>query len=93
MIKSAPTKALYADLFKHVILYKNGGVYLDIDVEMYKSISKWEGFPWEGVGLLMGIENLYGDLHYTGMSDQVIIAAPKNPIFIKFLLNTLEIWV
>ena len=58
MLKTVPTKALYADMFRYVALYKIGGIYLDVDVEALKPFKEWPGYPWDDFSIVLAPEAL-----------------------------------
>lgn len=59
MIKAVPINAIYADMWRYIVLYKYGGIYLDIDMEFLKPIQEWPGYPWENVSAVLCPEPLY----------------------------------
>ena len=36
-----------SDLWKYLVLYKYGGIYLDADMDIYKPFKKWQNYPFE----------------------------------------------
>ena len=61
MLKAVPTNAVFADIWRCAALYKHGGLYIDVDIEIKKPISEWPGYPWENIQILISPEPLYNN--------------------------------
>lgn len=65
-----------ADVFRYLIMYKMGGMYLDLDYEMLRT------FDFEGAELVlpMNREKAYGD-SYDGIGNAIFASVPGHPFW------------
>ena len=61
MLKSFPIGGMKGDYWRYFMLYKVGGVYIDIDMLPIKPIYEWQDYPWEGIDTLIAPEHIYPD--------------------------------
>jgi mannosyltransferase OCH1-like enzyme len=73
--------AFKADLWRYCILYKYGGIYLDIK---YKCINDFKLIS------LTNKENLVQDIHYNGVYNTLIICLPNNDIMMRCINKIVE---
>lgn len=67
--------AFVSDYVRFVALYKEGGIYLDTDIEVLKNFD----FLIKGYMMVVGFE------HLSGLSTGIIIAKPNLPILKEFI--------
>ena len=91
MIKTVPAQVVYADIWRYFVLYKHGGIYMDLDVKLKIPFSKWPQYPWDEYSLIVAPEK-YGEQSRL-MCNWAIMAAPKHPFMLKLIYTMLEIWV
>ena len=70
-----------ADLWRYLIIYKNGGVYADMDCKCLKPLNEWID-PQAAFVTQLGINK--------DICQWLIISVPKNPIFLKAAQKTLS---
>ena len=61
MIQSFPIGGMKGDYWRYYMLYKIGGIYIDIDMLPFKPISEWPNYPWVGFNTLIAPEHTYPD--------------------------------
>ncbi len=86
MLKSFPIGGMKGDYWRYFMLYKVGGVYIDIDMLPIKPIYEWPDYPWEGIDTLIAPEHIYPDQGiyvWNKFCMWTMISAPGNPLFMS----------
>ena len=52
-----PLAVMRADFFRYAVIYFDGGVYADVDVQLKKSIEKWSDNAIDKCDVIIGLEN------------------------------------
>lgn len=57
MVKLFPKGVMVADFWRYSIMYTHGGIYADLDTIPLKAINQWQEYPFNKVGVIIGLEN------------------------------------
>ena len=98
--KSLTAKIIKADLLRYLILYNEGGVYADIDVEALKPVDEWipPHFDKADLDLVISVEidePTYANHSILGPKSQsfcqwTIMSKPRNPAILGIINNVIN---
>lgn len=98
--KSLTAKIIKADLLRYLILYNEGGVYADIDVEALRPIDEWipPHFDKADLDLVISVEidePTYANHSILGPKSQsfcqwTIMSKPRNPAILQIINNVIN---
>ncbi|KAE9375113.1 glycosyltransferase family 32 protein [Stipitochalara longipes BDJ] len=98
--KSLTAKIIKADLLRYLILYNEGGVYADIDVEALKPVDEWipPHFDKADLDLVISVEidePNYANHSILGPKSQsfcqwTIMSKPRNPAILRIINNVIN---
>jgi mannosyltransferase OCH1-like enzyme len=98
--KSLTAKIIKADLLRYLILYNEGGVYADIDVEALKPVDEWipPHFDKADLDLVISVEidePNYANHTILGPKSQsfcqwTIMSKPRNPAILRIINNVIN---
>lgn len=49
MINKYPIGVMKTDVWRYAILYKYGGLFLDLDIRPVLSVRDWPGYPFDNI--------------------------------------------
>lgn len=102
MYRTLTARIIKADLLRYLIMYVEGGVYADIDVEAVKPIEEWipSNFNEGDVDLVISVEidePTWNDHKILGPKSQsfcqwTLMAKPKHPVMLRLIDNVVR-WI
>ncbi|KAI0381237.1 glycosyltransferase family 32 protein [Hypomontagnella monticulosa] len=97
LYRSVNATIIKADLLRYLIVYAEGGIYADIDVEALRPVSKFipERYDEEEISMVIGVEidqPQFKDHKILGGKSQsfcqwTFMAKPRNPVMLRLVEN------
>jgi mannosyltransferase OCH1-like enzyme len=87
------------DMWRYAVLFLDGGVYLDYDVDVIKEVDRWGEFLSEPYGALVGAEKVLqteeermtqGFTHRIQWCQWTLVSRPNHPLFKRTLDSILQ---
>lgn len=100
--KALNAKIIQADLLRYIVMYAEGGIYADVDVEALKSFDDFipSRYAEQDISMLIGVETdepSYKDHPILGSKSQsfcqwVFVCKPRQPAMLQ-LIDNIIIWL
>ena len=94
------TRIIQADLLRYLIMYVDGGVYADIDVEALRGVQHWipKRYDEKSIGLIIGVETdepAFMDHPVLGSKAQsfcqwTFASKPRQPVMMRLVENIIK---